>query len=152
MSTGNFSEFQSAYRGEHSTETALLKVVNDVVMSTCDRSTIVLLDISVANFDTVDHSILLDRTSRDFSIHGSALAHSLHHRHQYADDTQLHTAVRPCADANFKSVSMCVEDVARCFLANVLLLNPTKTEAVLFGTIEFDATRFQQRAVLMLLG
>jgi len=32
MSTGNFSEFQSG----HSTETALLKIVNDVVTSTCD--------------------------------------------------------------------------------------------------------------------
>jgi len=29
---------------------------------------------------------------------------------------------------------MCVEDFARCFLENGLLLNPTKTEAVLFGT------------------
>ena len=37
MSTGNFSEFQSAYRSGHSTEIALLKVVNDVVVSACDR-------------------------------------------------------------------------------------------------------------------
>jgi len=28
---------------------------------------------------------------------------------------------------------MCVEDVARWFLENELLLNPTKTEAVVFG-------------------
>ena len=66
-------------------------------------------------------------------IRNVVAAHSLCH-HQYADDTQLYTAVRPCADANFKSVSMCVEDVARWFLENGLLLNPTKTEAVLFGT------------------
>ena len=40
-STGNFSEFQYAYQAGHSTETALLKVVNDVVMSACDRLTTV---------------------------------------------------------------------------------------------------------------
>jgi len=39
-------------------------------------------------------------------------------------------AVRPSAAA----VSECVEDVARWFLENGLLLNTAKTEAVLFGT------------------
>jgi len=73
MSTGNFSEFQSAYQAWHSTETALLKVANDVVTSTCDRLTTVLLllDISAA-FDAIDHNILLDRISSDFGICGSA--------------------------------------------------------------------------------
>jgi len=87
MSTGNFSDFQSGYRGGHSTETALLKVVNDVVMSTCDRSTTVLLSLDIAAaFDTIDHSILLDRTSHDFGIHGSALSwlwSFVIDRHQY---------------------------------------------------------------------
>jgi len=59
-------------------------------------------------------------------------AHSLGH-HQYADDTQLYMAVRPSADVTFTAVSQCVEDVARWFLENGLLLNPAKTEAVLFG-------------------
>jgi len=45
MSTGNFSEFQSANWVGHSTETALLKVVNDVVTSTCDHLTTVLLSL-----------------------------------------------------------------------------------------------------------
>ena len=72
MSTGNFSEFQSAYRSRHSTETALLKVVNDVVVSACDRQATVFrsLDISAA-FDTIDHDILLDRISQDFGIRGT---------------------------------------------------------------------------------
>ena len=60
-------------------------------------------------------------------------AHSLRY-HQYADDTQLYMAVQPGDDESFGPVSMCVEDVARWFLENGLLLNPTKTEAVMFGT------------------
>ena len=42
--------------------------------------------------------------------------------------------VRPRADVTYKTVSECVEDVARWFLENGLLLNPAKTEVVLFGT------------------
>ena len=59
-------------------------------------------------------------------------AHSLDH-HQYAEDTQLYMAVRSSADVIFTAVSECVEDVARCFLENGLLLNPAKMKAVLFG-------------------
>ena len=52
--------FQSAYRAGHSTETALLRVHNDIV-NTVDQKKgvfLVLLDLS-ADFDTVDHDILL---------------------------------------------------------------------------------------------
>jgi len=60
-------------------------------------------------------------------------AHSLRYR-QYADDTQLYLAIRPNNDETFKPVSTCDEDVACWFIENRLLLNPTKTTAVLFGT------------------
>jgi len=42
--------------------------------------------------------------------------------------------IRHCADMTFKAVSECVDDVARWFLENGLLLNTAKTETVLFGT------------------
>ena len=52
--------FQSAYRAHHSTETALLRVYNDIAMSIDNQKSVVLvlLDLSAA-FDTVDHLSLI---------------------------------------------------------------------------------------------
>jgi len=67
MSTGNFSELQSAYRAGHSTETALLRVVNDVATATDKKQATVLLSLdSSAAFDTTDTDMLLNRMHRDF--------------------------------------------------------------------------------------
>ena len=62
--------FQSAY----GTETTLTRVHNDVLRAIDDGQCVilVLLDLSVA-FDTVDHSILLNRLNRCFGIKGKAL-------------------------------------------------------------------------------
>ena len=65
---------QSAYRQYHSTETALLKVHNDILRA-LDRGEcvfLVLLDLSAA-FDTVDHTVLSDRLEKKFGITGGAL-------------------------------------------------------------------------------
>jgi len=43
-------------------------------------------------------------------------------------------SIRPRGGVTFKPVSMCVDDVARWFLDNGLLLSPAKAETVLFGT------------------
>lgn len=67
--------FQSAYRKFYSTETALLRIQNDLLLAIDKRklSALVLLDLSAA-FDTIDHGILLARLSSSFGITGSALS------------------------------------------------------------------------------
>ena len=68
------SVVQSAYRPFHSTETAIVRVVNDMI-SVVDQGHIgalMLLDLSTA-FDTVDHSILMEVLKRRFGVEGNAL-------------------------------------------------------------------------------
>ena len=69
-----FESFQSAYRSNHSTETALLRVVNDIQRSIDDHKEVilVLLDLSSA-FDTLDHTILLGRLRDYYGISGTVL-------------------------------------------------------------------------------
>ena len=65
---------QSAYRQNHSTETALLHITNCLLESTDQGrvSILSLLGLSAA-FDTIDHSIFLERLHTTFGISGSAL-------------------------------------------------------------------------------
>jgi hypothetical protein len=68
------SPCQSAYRAHHSTETALLSVVDDhlrAIDGGCGNA-LLLLDLSAA-FDTIDHATLVDRLSVSFGIRGMAL-------------------------------------------------------------------------------
>ena len=61
---GRFNPMQSAYRKQHSTETALLKILDDLYRIVDDgRSAVGLLiglDLSAA-FDTIEHDILINR-------------------------------------------------------------------------------------------
>ena len=69
-----FAPRQSAYRSLHSCETALLRVYNDLLLSVDrgDEAAVVLLDYSAA-FDTISHTILLQRLQNRFGLHGLAL-------------------------------------------------------------------------------
>ena len=69
-----YNTCQSAYRPGHSTETALLKVVNDLFLSLNkgNISVLALLDFSSA-FDTIDHTILVHRLHTDFGFTDTVL-------------------------------------------------------------------------------
>ena len=66
--------FQSAYRKHHSTESALLNIHIDILLNMAKGSltALTLLDLSTA-FNTIDHTILLDRLNGYYGISELAL-------------------------------------------------------------------------------
>jgi hypothetical protein len=66
--------FQSGFRANHSTETALIKVLNDIRLNSDSGKTsvLVLLDLSAA-FDTIDHSILLRQLEHGVGLSGRVI-------------------------------------------------------------------------------
>ena len=65
---------QSAYRKSYSTDTAILKIHNDIlrVMDNGECTLLVMLDLS-ASFDMVDHPILVKRLNNTFGVQGHGL-------------------------------------------------------------------------------
>jgi hypothetical protein len=68
------AKYQSAYKSHHSTETALIRVQNDILMAADDQKVglLILLDLSAA-FDTIDHDIMLSNLHDIYGIEGAAL-------------------------------------------------------------------------------
>jgi len=64
-------DLQSAYRANHSTETAVLKVLSDILLAldSGNLAMLTLLDLSAA-FDSVDHDTLLQRLQRSYGLGG----------------------------------------------------------------------------------
>jgi len=67
-------DLQSAYRQHHSAETAVLRVLSDILLAldTGNLAMLTLLDLSAA-FDSVDHVTLLQRLQTSYGLTGEAI-------------------------------------------------------------------------------
>ena len=143
----------------HSTETALLKVQNDILMN-MDRQEItllVLLDLSAA-FDTIDHRVLLDTLESDFGVVGNALKwiesflsgrkHYYRMNREYSSDSAVICPVPQGSCLGpvlflfyvsqlfqaVKAIDACIADVRSWLVSYKLLFNDSKTELLIIGT------------------
>ena len=95
----------SAYGKCHSTESALLKVQNDILMDLDSQhvTLLVLLDMSAA-FDTVDHGVLLNHLSTSFrgDRHCSGLHPTFSTDHSVCLLTKIYWRSSICTAAFFK--------------------------------------------------
>jgi len=98
LSSVNFCPFQSGY---HSTETALLELLNDVYTAGDDRrcTVVIGLDISAA-FDTISHKTLLHRLYAEFGLSSTApdwVCSYLSDRRQYVKIGQHASGLFDCS-------------------------------------------------------
>ena len=70
---GLMTAFQSAYRKHHSTESALLNIHNDILLNMA-KGSVTALTLLSATFDTIDHTVLLDRLNGYYGISELALS------------------------------------------------------------------------------
>lgn len=67
-------KMQSAYKTAHSTESALIRIQNDILLNLDKKQGVilVLLDLSAA-FDTIDHDLMLQRLEESLGVKGAVL-------------------------------------------------------------------------------
>ena len=75
LSSGNLNTLKLAYRVGHSTETAVLSMLDSFYSAVDDKklNNLISLDISAA-FDTISHDTLLNQLETEFGVEGIALS------------------------------------------------------------------------------
>jgi len=122
----------------HGTETAQVKVTSDLLLTSDSGlvSVLVLLDLSAA-FDTIDHSILLQRPERVIGINGPALGwfkSYLSDRFQFVhvnEESSSHTRVSRGVPQG-SVIGSILFTLYMLPLGNIIRQHDIKTEVVIF--------------------
>ena len=147
IQNGLHGVLQSAYKQNHSTETALLKVQNDLMaIDKYGGAVLILLDLS-AVFDTIDHTILLQRL-HELGIRDAALDWFRSYLNQRKQSVVINGTRSSYQNLSFgvpqrsvlgpilfilyttqiiSNIQNCVIDIKSCVTTNMLQLNMDKT-------------------------
>ena len=88
--TSVVENFQSAYEAHHSTETALLRVFNDILFSIDQGKGEILIPLDLSSaFDTIVHAVLFDLWHDTFGISGTALSQLKSYLHDQTQCVQI---------------------------------------------------------------
>lgn len=68
-----YAPHQSAYRPNCSTETALLRLQNDLLCALDSKKEITLILLDLLAFDTIDHAMLIDRMRSRYNVNDTSL-------------------------------------------------------------------------------
>ena len=124
---------QSSYKRFHSTETALLKIHNDIIcnMDNGKVTALTLLDLSAA-LDTIGPILFCLYTT---SISQMINTHDVSH-HMYADDAQVYIELSQSdTHKSISSLSDCLTDISLWMKSSKLKLHSNKTEfIIIIGT------------------
>ena len=161
---------QSAYRAGHSTETALVKVQSDILLNMDQQKVtqLVLIDLPSA-FDAVENDVLLNIMNGSFGVSSTTLnwfsfycqsrsqrilsmvrrlspvfpASDQHGKLElaYADVNQVYCCFHPDSLYSIcESMELCIRDISSWMQGNKLKINNSKTEYILIGTPQQQAT------------
>ena len=132
-----YEKFQSGFRSNHSTETALVHVVNELRLNGESRNCLASLDLS-----TIDHKTLIHRLEqwvdlsgvewfKSYLIHRQCLVSLVFvcylyvnsiHFHSYTDDMQLYILIPSNDQESVDRLTSCVSDVSQWMSQNILQL------------------------------
>src|SRR6188768_860423 len=151
--------FQSAYRKFHSTETALLRIQNDLLVASNQQnvSALVLLDLSASYLTDRSQYITVGEHRSSpaplstgvpqgsvlgpllFTLYTTPISQILSNCsvsfHLYADDTQLYISFSSSdSTSNLSVLSSTLDTIHSWLTLNRLTVNPAKTEFLLIGT------------------
>ena len=159
-----YPELQPSSRQHHSTETALLKVMNhDILLERLDKVIAMRgvtlewfrsylsdrcqqvciygslsnqrhLNCGVPQGSCLGPQLLITYTSTLFKV----IKRHLPVAHCYADDTKLYVSFKPdvvnAQDEAIRAMEDCIKDIRSCLIEGRLLLNDDKTEFLVIGT------------------
>ena len=127
-------KLQSAYKKMHSTETALLRVHDDILRTVDRGSTVVLLLLDLSVLGQILYLLLMSPLGDIIRRHDINL-------HFYADDCQIYFSLDSVSSVTTTRIEACLQDIGTWMLLNKPKRNSDKTDLLVIGSGNLPASQ-----------